>query len=83
MIETIDCLSLTITQGGVPMSDQSPFTDRRTSPAQVWARLAADYQARAIRLMAQLAFNLVAAETDSPIKESDHVVSTCHAQNPA
>jgi hypothetical protein len=60
------------------MSHLSSATDRRVSPAQVWARLAADYRARAIRLMAQLAFNLVAAQADLPIKESDHAVPTNH-----
>jgi hypothetical protein len=58
------------------MSHLSSATDRRISPAHVWARLAADYRARAIRLMAQLAFNLVAAQADSPIKESDHAAPT-------
>lgn len=61
------------------MSHLSIATDRRVSPAQVWARLAADYRARAIRLMAQLAFNLVTAKADSPIKESDHAVPTNHS----
>jgi hypothetical protein len=54
-------------------------TDRRVLPAHVWARLAADCRERAIRLMAQLAFNLVAAQAESPIKESDHVVPTDHS----
>jgi hypothetical protein len=54
-------------------------TDRRVLPAQVWARLAADCRERAIRLMAQLAFNLVAAQAESPIKKSDHVVPTDHS----
>jgi len=61
------------------MSHPFSATDRRISPAQVWARLAADYRARAIRLMAQLAFNLVAAQADSPIKEADYAVPTDHA----
>jgi hypothetical protein len=51
-------------------------TARPVSPAQVWVRLAADLRARAIRLMAQLAFNLVAAQADSPIKESNHAIPT-------
>lgn len=52
------------------------------SPTQVWARLAADRQVRAIRLMAQLAFNLVAALSDSPIQEPHHVVTAGHNQDP-
>jgi len=49
-------------------------TDRRVLPAQVWVRLAADCRERAIRLMAQLAFNLVVVQAESPIKESDHAI---------
>lgn len=64
------------------MSDPSPSIARPVSPAQVWVYLTADHRARAIRLMAQLAFNLVAAEADSPIKESDHVIPAQHTQNP-
>ena len=38
------------------------------------ALMATDCRERAIQLMAQLAFNLVAAQVESPIKESDHAV---------
>jgi hypothetical protein len=65
------------------MSHQSLLTDRLVSPAQVWARLATDCRAQAICLMAQLAFNLVAAQSDSPVKESNHAVQPEHTQNPA
>ncbi len=65
------------------MSHQSSSTDRHVSPAQVWVRLAADCRTRAIRLMAQLAFKLVADQSDTLIKESNHVVPSRHAQNPA
>jgi hypothetical protein len=65
------------------MSVQSSPATPIVSPAQVWARLAADLQARAIRLMAQLAFNLVAAQSDLPIREA-HYASLSHPpQNPA
>jgi len=82
MITAIGRLPLTVAQGGVWMSDPSPTLARPISPAQVWVCLATDYRAQAIRLMAQLAFNLVAAEEDSPIKESDHVIPAQHTQNP-
>jgi len=62
---------------------QSSPVDTPVSPAQVWARLATDLQERAIRLMAQLAFNLVAAQSEGPGKESDHALSTHRPQNPA
>jgi len=52
-------------------------------PTQVWARLATDLQERAIRLMAQLAFNLVATQGEEPRKESDHALPTHRPQNPA
>jgi hypothetical protein len=65
------------------MSYQSLLTDRFVSPAQVWTLLAADCRAQVIRLMAQLAFNLVAAQSDSPVKESNHVIQPKHTQNPA
>jgi hypothetical protein len=64
------------------MSHLSSTTDCRVSSAQVWARLAAEYRARVIRLMAQLAFNLVVAQADSPIQESVHAVSTEYSQDP-
>ncbi len=61
---------------------QSSLVDTPVSPAQVWARLATDLQERAIRLMAQLAFNLVAAQSEWPQKESDHALPTQRPQNP-
>ncbi len=82
MITAIGHLSLKVAQGGAWMSDPSPSIPRPISPGQVWVCLTADYRARAIRLMAQLAFNLVAAEADSPIKESDHVIPAQYTQNP-
>jgi hypothetical protein len=65
------------------MSHQSSSTDRHVSPAQVWVRLATDCRMRAIRLMAQLAFKLVADQSDTFIEESNYVVPSRHAQNPA
>jgi hypothetical protein len=61
------------------MSHPPASAKHHVLPAQVWARLAADFQARAIRLMAQLAFKLVAAQSDSPIQESSHAVPPHHA----
>ena len=51
------------------MSIQSSPAGCPVSPAQVWARLATDLQERAIRLMAQLAFNLVFTRSDGNGKE--------------
>ena len=44
--------------------------DRLVAPAQVWARLTADLQQRAIYLMAQLAWHAVAAQADGPLQEA-------------
>lgn len=65
------------------MSHQSSSADRYVSPAQVWARLAADCRTRAICLMVQLAFRLVAAQSEALIQESNHVFPSRHAKNPA
>jgi len=62
---------------------QSSPAECPVSPAQVWARLATDVQERAIRLMAQLAFKLVAAQsTGQPGKESNHALPTRRTQDP-
>lgn len=58
-------------------------TDQLISPAQVWARLTTDVQTRAIRLMAQLALNLVAAPDERPPKESEYAPLTHRSQTPA
>ena len=58
-------------------------TNQLVSPAQVWARLTTDLQVRAIRLMAQLALNLVAVPDERPLEESEHVSLTHHPQTPA
>jgi hypothetical protein len=68
------------------MSIQSSSANCSISPAQVWARLATELQERAIRLMAQLAFNLVAAQSEWPDvknKESNHVNLPHQSQNSA
>ena len=63
---------------------QSSPVEGLVAPAQVWARLATDLQTRAIRLMAQLAFNCMAAQPDwRSLKESDHVIPSHPSQNPA
>jgi hypothetical protein len=51
------------------MSQQALPADPAPPPAQVWLHLATDVQEQAIRLMAQLAFNLVTAQLDVPKKE--------------
>ena len=66
------------------MSIQSPSTNCSISPTQVWARLATELQGRAIRLMAQLAFNLVVAQSGWPDvknKESNYVNLPHQSQN--
>lgn len=65
------------------MSQQTLSADLSASLAQVWARLATDLRERAIRLMAQLAFNLVIARSDWPEKEYTHDLSNRQTQDPA
>ena len=65
------------------MSHQSSSADRHVSPAQVWVCLAIDRRTWAIRLMVQLAFKLVVDQSETFIEESNHVVHSHHAQNPA
>jgi hypothetical protein len=51
---------------------------------QIWAALNADLQGSVIRLLAQLAFNLLTAQTDSSIKkETPYAISSDQPQNPA
>lgn len=51
---------------------------------QIWAALNADLQGAVIRLLAQLAFNLLTAQTEPSInKEVPHVISSDQSQNPA
>jgi hypothetical protein len=64
------------------MSTQSSPAGCPVSPAQVWARLATDLQERAIRLMAQLAFNLVFAPSDGNGKEPNRDGTSQQAQDP-
>ncbi len=63
------------------MVHQTSFTNHRASSAPIWTRLATEHRAQVIRLMAQLAFKLVVAQSNSPIKEGQHAVATGHTQN--
>jgi hypothetical protein len=68
------------------MSVQSSPAKGPVSPAQVWARLETELQKQAMRLMAQLAFNLVATQAGWLVaedKESNHVIPPYHPQDPA
>ena len=61
------------------MNDQKPFPAPVIEPAQVWGGLTAEAQAGAIRLMANLASNLVARRQESNQTES---VSCRHDSHP-
>jgi len=54
-----------------------------TLPGEVWATLAGDLKQQVISLMAQLAFNLLAAQTDWFVRESEHAQPIQPPQNPA
>jgi hypothetical protein len=64
------------------MSQQTLSTELCPSLARVWARLATELQEQAIRLMAQLAFNLVIAQSDWAEKEQTHDLPSRHTQDP-
>jgi hypothetical protein len=63
------------------MSQQVIPAPRCVLPTQVWSCLSAGDQAKVIRLMAQLAFNLIAAQSELNVKESIHVYSVQNRQN--
>jgi hypothetical protein len=65
------------------MIDQLISTENRIRPVHVWTGLTADHRAGAIRLMAQLAFNLVLAQSDLLVKEPGYDKPTRRPQNPA
>jgi hypothetical protein len=65
------------------MSLHSLPVDRLVSPAQVWARLTADLQGRAIHLMAQLAWHAVAAQAAVPLQEAPDDLPSPQPQDPA
>lgn len=64
------------------MSQQTMSTDLHRSLAQIWTHMAADLRERAIRLMAQLAFNLVVAQSDWPAKEYTRDLESRQAKDP-
>jgi hypothetical protein len=64
------------------MIDQLISTENRVRPVHVWTGLTADRRVGAIRLMAQLAFNLVLAQSDSLVKEPCYDKQTHRTQNP-
>ena len=64
------------------MSYQPSLTGRRLGPGAVWSRLTTENQSQVIRLMAQLAFKLVVAQPNSPLKEVNDARALEHHQNP-
>jgi hypothetical protein len=64
------------------MANQTPLAAPRVPTVQIWMHLAAGQRACVIRLMAQMAFKLVLAQPDSPLKEVPHAVEREQPQNP-
>jgi hypothetical protein len=64
------------------MINQPASVERRVVPVHVWAELEIDHRVRAIRLMTQLAFNLVLAQSDLLVKEPKYVEPTHYPQDP-
>ena len=55
------------------MFEKTTVTKGHTLPKQVWVCLTAEQRAQAIRLMAQLAFNIIEAKTVAFSQERYHV----------
>jgi hypothetical protein len=55
------------------MFEKTTSSQGRALPQQVWVGLSAERRAQAIRLMAQLAFNVIEAQTVAFNQERDHV----------
>ena len=64
------------------MYGQMSSADCHGSLARIWACLAAERRARIIRLLAQLAMNLVAAQSEWNTEELDHGSSSRCSQDP-
>jgi hypothetical protein len=60
------------------MNSQKPLPASEVAPAHVWAALAADAQAGAIRLMASLASHLLAQHPEPTRQE----LAPCHSDSP-
>lgn len=56
------------------MAHQTSSANYGAPTVQIWARLATEHRAQIIRLMAELAFKLVLADPNSPLKEVQRVV---------
>jgi hypothetical protein len=64
------------------MSQQTVSTELHASLALVWARLASELRDQALRLMAQLAFNLVTAQSDWLGKEYTRDLESRQTKDP-
>jgi hypothetical protein len=66
------------------MSASTATSADSIAPIKVWAALNADLQGRVIRLLAQLAFNLLTAHINpTPNQEASNAHSSEQSQNPA
>lgn len=64
------------------MFEEMTVAKQHTLPRQVWDCLTDERRAQAIRLMAQLAFNLIEAQTVAFIQEKHHVASNQAKDSP-
>lgn len=64
------------------MSQQTLSADLCASLAQIWAHLATDLRDQALHLMAQLAFDLVAAQSDWLGKEHTRDLESRQTKDP-
>ncbi len=57
-------------------------TDRSISPTHIWVSLAADRRRQTLRLMAQLAFNHITAESKTSFPEKTHAIPPSTQNSP-
>jgi hypothetical protein len=65
------------------MSRLSPAGGRPVAASQIWERLAAEDRVQAIRLMAQLAYHVVAERVETPTREVAHAFAPRAVQDPS
>jgi hypothetical protein len=63
------------------MCEKKGATPSASSSLQVWSQLGADRQAQIVRLMTQLAINLLMAQLEGSRKEEQHVKPISRAQS--
>jgi len=85
MIELSACHVVWAHQGGCCMFPLSSSDQEQSALAHIWSHLSADLQTRVIGLVAQLALNVVAVQSQSQPQreETGHAEQAADPQNPS